>query len=197
MIYLIVEGPNDKALMELVLAPPSLPEHQVVSAGGESSAVSLAASIMMKRRQPVIVVLDADATDPEDVRRQEAEYNYLLQSWSNGTEFDLIFAVPDLVCALFTGPGRSASIPGVQLTPEQIDTLQQDPRSVLDAVLQKPIASPVFHSEEMRAYLASSPIVQRIEGSLNRLSSATETRRIPAAGEAEAVRDGASLQPHA
>lgn len=197
MIYLIVEGPTDKALMELALPSQSLPGHQVVSAGGKSSAISLAVSIMMKRRQPVIVVLDADTTDPKDVRRQEAEYNYLLQSWSNATDFDLIFAIPDLICALFTGPGRFASIPGVQLTPEQIDRLRQDPRSVLDAVLPKPIASPVFQSEEMRAYLASSPIVQRIEGSLNRLSSASETKQTPTDGETETVRDGASLQPHA
>nr|WP_294547815.1 hypothetical protein [uncultured Rhodopila sp.] len=197
MIYLIVEGPSDKAFMELALAPLSLPEHQVVSAGGKSSAVSLAASIMMKRRQPVIVVLDADTTDPEDVRRQEAEYNYLLQSWSNGTGFELIFTVPDLTCAMFAGPGRAASIPGIQLTSEQTDRLRQDPRSVLDAVLPKPIASPAFHSEEMRVFLASSPIVQHVESSLKRLSSATEARRTPAVSEAETVRAGAPLQPHA
>jgi len=67
-ISIIVEGEIDKLFVRTVFQAAAVKEAEAVAAGGRSSAISLARSYLSFPRQWVALLLDADTSDPVQVR---------------------------------------------------------------------------------------------------------------------------------
>jgi hypothetical protein len=97
--YVVTEGAYDAALVPRALTSAGLENVHVAAAGGRSSAVSLARSILRSRRRPVALVMDADTTDPTRVREQAQVLSDLVFSdgvsgSTKSASFRVFLAVP-------------------------------------------------------------------------------------------------------
>lgn len=94
--YLVVEGRTDAEILRRFL-PRSLQQHyKLVIGDGKSSAISDARTLLTLSREPVALVVDADTTDPDQVREEESTTRQLLQSASAGINCEVFLAVPNL-----------------------------------------------------------------------------------------------------
>jgi|GEM_PF-5172516 5S rRNA maturation endonuclease (ribonuclease M5) len=66
--YIVVEGAREAVLIRQLLRPDfdeSSQHFKIVVGGGYSSSESLTRSLLIERRKPVILIVDADSTDSE------------------------------------------------------------------------------------------------------------------------------------
>jgi hypothetical protein len=68
----IVEGELDSYFLRRVLGDEALRDTKIVVAGGAAGIPSLARSILVLRRLPLAVLIDADSTNPAAVERRRA-----------------------------------------------------------------------------------------------------------------------------
>lgn len=92
--YVVTEGASDAAMVSRALTGAGLEDVHVAAAGGRSSAISLARSILRSRRRPVALVMDADTTDPARVREQEQVLSDLVSGSTKSPSFRVFLAVP-------------------------------------------------------------------------------------------------------
>jgi hypothetical protein len=76
-------------------------EAEAVAAGGRSSAISLARSYLSFPRQWVALLLDADTSDPVQVREERDILNSSLATFGGDRRYGVFLAVPAIESALF------------------------------------------------------------------------------------------------
>jgi hypothetical protein len=138
IIAVIVEDESDKVIVEPALRSVirDLP-FEVVSAGGRSSAISLARSYFTLQDSHVALLLDADTVNPRKVREQQYVLSDLLATVASTWAFEVVLAVPEIEVCLFEDPQVLAATFGNSLTSETL----LEARFVPSVVLQRLIAS--------------------------------------------------------
>jgi Domain of unknown function (DUF4276) len=107
--HIIVEGPTDVAILKALLAPtlaaakPSVTVDFMVGRGW-SAAESLARSILAIDREPVALVIDADATSPAQVEERRAVTEGLLGLYAPRSRWVVILMVPEIEVLFFKDP---------------------------------------------------------------------------------------------
>jgi hypothetical protein len=136
--FIIVEGPADKLLVERILnastGRPSLAE--VFSAGGQSSAESLARTILVVKRLPVALVIDADTSNPGAVKEKRAFHETSLRSVAGKIPWHVTLMVPELEVVFFKDPQLAQSLLG-PLPPLLIQLGQKAPKETLESILKQ------------------------------------------------------------
>ena len=97
--YIVTEGKSDAKLLKSVLHLQGDFNVECIAAGGKSSVISMAQSLLVKRHQPVVVVMDADRVD-----EQSKIYFDLLRNFASGTAFRVMLLVPELEAVFFDDP---------------------------------------------------------------------------------------------
>jgi hypothetical protein len=136
-IVVIVEGQADKVIVETALR--SLAGKQsfsVVSAGGRSSAVSLARSYFTLPDSRVALLLDADTVDSRQVREQQQILTGSLAAVAPRWAFSVVLAVPELEACLFEAPEVLMATLGTELTSEMLVEARFTPKAVLTRLLK-------------------------------------------------------------
>lgn len=133
--YIVTEGASDAVLLRSLLEAELPDSVGIVAAGGRSSVVSFAKSILVSRREPVALVMDADTIDPAAVRGQEREVYDLLRAASYRTPFRLFLAVPELEALLFADVEALSRLVGVEVTWQEAREAEVRPGKVLDEIL--------------------------------------------------------------
>ncbi|MGO8673341.1 MAG: hypothetical protein ACLQVD_18520 [Capsulimonadaceae bacterium] len=102
-VYVVTQSETDAAVLKAALkdVPFCGNKYKVIAAGGRTTALSYARSLLMVRKTPVVLVVDADTMN--DSRSAELE-RYLNQSLSEAgppTEFKVIVVRPEIERLLF------------------------------------------------------------------------------------------------
>ena len=109
--YVVVEGKHDRLLWQVVMqtayraGPP-----QVVEGGGKYNAISLAETILFRRKLPVAFVADADTVDPGLAAQQRQEFRTLLRMAGPEELWCVELFMPEMERCFFAHPGLAATI---------------------------------------------------------------------------------------
>ena len=137
MKYIVTEGYTDAELLKAIFRAVELSDFRFSVAGGRSFVISFAKSILVSRRLPVAVVIDADTTDARHVRELERTYFDLLHSVSGGVPFKILVAAPTLDVVCFSYPDVLRRTLGVQLSESELQQAKFKPTEVLLELMKK------------------------------------------------------------
>lgn len=112
-IYVVTETEANTQLIKRVLPQDLLDGVSFVAAGGPYAVVSMARSLVVRRRTPVAVVFDVHSRAPELARERRQEAEEALSYVAGGVPTRVIVAVPTLVEEL-TGRVDMEDAPVVQ-----------------------------------------------------------------------------------
>jgi len=99
--YIVCEGHLDAQILQTVLPANLLTDVGVVAAGGVSAVESLARSLVVRRRVPVVIVVDADSVVSELVEQRRKDIEETVESVSINTPFKVVMAVPEMEIIFF------------------------------------------------------------------------------------------------
>lgn len=135
--YIVTEGQFDAEFLMMLLAS-EFPEPVLVSAaGGRSSSISFAKSILASRHEPVALFMDAETIEPAGVREQERVLYDLIHTAAQSTPFRVFLAIPELEIVFFQDPEVLAALVGGEVTAQDVQEAQYRPRSVLDRLCRR------------------------------------------------------------
>jgi hypothetical protein len=153
--YVLTEGPADVAFLQRVIKGKVEGPPEFVAAGGKSAVTSMAQSLIVSRRAPVAVVLDADTLDPELVLEQERIYSDRLGAYSQGVPFRFFFAVPEIDNLLFESPVLLGNELGIQVSRQDASESIVHPRQVLERLIKR---SPFKSRQELFINLTENSV---------------------------------------
>ncbi|ETW98069.1 hypothetical protein [Candidatus Entotheonella palauensis] len=135
--YVVVEGDTDAAILSSVLADLLHSGEVEIKVGqGRSSAVSLARTMLVSRREALTaLVLDADSTNRERIGEMEAELEGSLADVSRHGRFGVFLLVPSIEACLFQDVDGLEDFFGSGFSSEEVIQSRYDPKSVIEAKL--------------------------------------------------------------
>ena len=132
--HIVVEGRFHTELLTRILEAGDVQEISMWNGGERSSAISLAGSIHGVQREPVGLVLDANAYDERMVREQEQIVDFLLRRSSAPCR--VFMGVPTVEVVLFHDLALLARLLGRPVSEEEVRYARFQPREVLDELLR-------------------------------------------------------------
>jgi len=94
--YIVIQGKSYEAAIESIL-PRNMADDVLVTEGtSQSSAISLAASILIVKQRPVALIVDAGTTDADDIQTQKYVLRDILYRASPGIPFEVFLAAPEM-----------------------------------------------------------------------------------------------------
>jgi Domain of unknown function (DUF4276) len=136
-VYIFVEGPTDAEFLRRILPPEVLKNAEIVPSGGSSGIPSLARSVLVRRKKPIAVVMDADSNDPDLVEERRGDTEELIRAANASIPVKVIAAVPEIEAWLFAAPEAIARALGVSVPDELMHLGKRDPKGVLQQLAEK------------------------------------------------------------
>lgn len=166
--YIICEGDFDTQLLKIVLPQELLQKVEVVSAGGQYAAKSLARSLIVRRQVPVALVLDADLIDPDLIQERRTSIQEILESVSINTPVKVILAVPQIESILFQDRGLLSRLIGLEINSDTVVNSRNQPKKTLEKLISQSenyqsksqLISQLAH-EDLEA-LRNAPVIQEL-----------------------------------
>ena len=135
---ILTEGVTDAAILRCLIAPPIVTDPvTIVSAGGRSSAMSLARSYLITRSDSVALVVDADTTDRGRINELKSDLDALLHMVAPSTRSRVFMAVPSIEMIFFHDPAVAVEFWGSLFDAEQRVRSEFQPKVVLENLLAK------------------------------------------------------------
>lgn len=130
--YVVVEGAFDAALVSTVIER-FLPEQEIIvtEAGGKSSVVSLARSLLLTRKCPVILAVDADTVDQQAINEHTQDLKALLGMTADPSLWKVVLFVPAIEVTILQDMQFAETLFNGKLTPVQRALIPYDPKRVL------------------------------------------------------------------
>jgi hypothetical protein len=129
--YVVTQKGLPEELVPRLLSQDSQDDVAIISAGDESDATSLARSLLVRRKVPVAMLLDAESISPHLVRQRTLELRALLTSVS-ASPAEVFLAVPELEAIFFQVPRLLERVLGLAI-PETLEILAEArPKAALD-----------------------------------------------------------------
>jgi hypothetical protein len=135
-VYILVEGPTEAAFLRRILPPEALKDAELVIAGGSSGIPSLARSVLVRRKSPIAVVIDADSVDPDVVAERQQSTEELIRAADASIPIKVVSAVPEIEAWLFATPETIERILGQNLSADWLSLGKRDPRGVLQQLAE-------------------------------------------------------------
>jgi hypothetical protein len=165
--YLVVEGLTDAKLLSSLLPPEIQEQTAVVPAGGRANLTSAARTLLVTRRKPLAVLVDADTVDASsvlDLRRETEEW---IRAVSGGVPFKVFMMVPEIEALLFRVPAAVERIAGQQLSADNMTLSRYKPHQVILQLSQNKsvIIEQIINgltAEELNVIRETSPIKELI-----------------------------------
>jgi hypothetical protein len=168
-VHVITEGRSDEVLLRSLLRPDGDDQTvSVSSAGAKSAAQSLATSILVVRRQPVVLVVDADTTKDEIVQEQRDFLAASLGQFARSHMWKVCMAVPEIEAVLFYDAAVISRLFQTELSETQQMQARFEPKQVLLNLMQerglgRSIADLWPHlTEDDVSLIRESPLIQEI-----------------------------------
>lgn len=142
--YIVTEGKSDVRLLKSVLHSQGVLNVEYIAAGGKSSVISMAQSLLVKRHQPVVVVMDADIVEKRRADEQSKIYFDLLRNFASGTAFRVMLLVPELEAVFFEDPDILRNELNLEMSLISPFEAEDRPKETLQRILRQH----GFHSRE-------------------------------------------------
>jgi hypothetical protein len=181
--YIVCEGDFDAQLLKTVLPVNLLTDVKVVDvkvvAGGRVYALkSLAMSLIVSRRAPVLIVIDADSAVPELVEHRRNDIEEIVGMVAGKIPFKVVPAVPEMENIFFQDTSLLSRLLGYVPPQNLLDRAVFQPKQVLDELIARSnqiqdISQLLDRlTDEDIEILRSSSVIQEI---MNFLQSVRET----------------------
>lgn len=119
-LHVVVEGKSDAAILRRLLPNRVAAKCEFVIAGGKSSAISDARSLLVLSSEPIALVVDADTADSNAIAQQEETLRQLLRSGPRSSMAEVFLAIPSLE-AIMQDHGPVNQIPLVKRIVEFVE----------------------------------------------------------------------------
>jgi hypothetical protein len=129
--YVLVEGPPAAELLRRLLGAEATNDVQFVIAGSHPHLPSLARSLLVRRRKPVAVVMDAESVAPEVIQERRENTEELLRLAAGAVPMKVVVAVPALEASFFAAPALLERLFQKKVPPELVVLGRRDPVGVL------------------------------------------------------------------
>jgi len=133
--YVVVEGATDADILRRVLPRDLVEDVEFVVANGRSAAMSLARSILVVKRAPVALVVDADTNDEVAVKEQLDLLRYYMSYGAGAAPFEVLAAVPEIDAVLFQDRSLIERITGRKSSDLEWQMARRHPKEWLTAVM--------------------------------------------------------------
>jgi hypothetical protein len=133
--YIVCEGSDDAQMLKMIVPPHFLNEVGIAPAGGESSLRSLARSLVVRRRVPIIVIFDANSTVPELIGERVKDIKEIVECVSVDSPIEVLAFAPAMESIFFQDIMLLSKIIGFNPSPEILDLASSQPRRALDELL--------------------------------------------------------------
>lgn len=128
--YVVVEGLTDSKLIAS-LVPHDFQRQITIVPAGRGGLTSMARTLLVSRRKPVVVVADSDTTDEHSMRQLRREMEELIRAVAGGIPFKVILMVPEIESLFFRAPAAVERVAGRSLTAEQLAMANFKPSAVI------------------------------------------------------------------
>lgn len=92
--YIVTDNQETSQLLHQILPQNLLVEIQIIASSTRSGALSLASSIMLEKRRPVALVLDAETTEPKQIQEKYSFISSLLLPASAEVSYKILLPSP-------------------------------------------------------------------------------------------------------
>jgi hypothetical protein len=140
--YVLTEGNSDTELLKKLLRPDLLQGVELVNGRGVSSAVSLARSLLVTRRKPVALVIDADSTNRDVAQERQRSTQEVVSAVAPRVPVRIVVAVPEIEGLFFHDPKVIERLLGRPLRGEELALARVHPKESLSRVM---LGSRDFH----------------------------------------------------
>lgn len=135
--YIVTEGQSDAELLKRILGSTLEELPFIVVAGGKTAVVSMAQSLLVSRRAPIAVLIDADTFDSDAALEQQRIYSDLLKPYAHRVPFTILVAVPELETVLFEVPGVVEEELGIPVSDQDRTEAKVRPKQVLTRLVRR------------------------------------------------------------
>jgi len=136
-VYILVEGRTDAEFLQRLLPHELLKDAEIVIGGGSSGIPSLARSLLVRRKKPVAVVMNADSMDSDVIDERLTSTEDLIRAADASVPVKVIVAVPEIEAWFFTAPEAIERVLGESVPNEMVALGKRDPRGVLLQLAEK------------------------------------------------------------
>ncbi len=166
--YVVVEGPTDAGLITRLLPVEIQQQAAVVLAGGRANLASVARTLLVTRRKPLAVLVDADTVDQSTAIQARRDIEGLVRAASGGIPFKVIMLVPEMEGLLFRAPEALERITGQPLSADTLALARYNPLQAImqlgpgkSAILEQVVKG--LTDEDVDAIRDAAPIKELIE----------------------------------
>jgi hypothetical protein len=135
--YIVCQGSDDAQMLKMIVPPHLLNEVGIAPAGGESSLRSLARSLVVRRRVPIVVVFDANSTVPELIWERVRDIKEIVECVSVDSPIEVLAFAPEMESIFFQDVHLLARILGFVPSQKILDLASSQPKKVLDELLSQ------------------------------------------------------------
>jgi hypothetical protein len=135
--YILCEGPCDAQLLKTVLPANLLTDMRVVAAGEVYAIKSLARSLIVRRRVPVLIVFDANSAAPEFVEYRRNDIEEVILWVAGKTPFKVVPAVPEIEIIFFQDVSLLSRLLGYIPPQDMLDRAVFQSRQVLEELIAR------------------------------------------------------------
>lgn len=135
LAYLVVEGETDEVILKRVLPEELTEDVQCFVSGDKGSASSAAASIVIAKRKPVAVVVDADTDEPQMISERDRFLRFYIGRVAAGVRFDVFIAVPQIEIVFFEDRALAERLAGRALTDPEWELARVRPHRAMERLL--------------------------------------------------------------
>jgi hypothetical protein len=94
--YIVVEGQENATALQHAFHAESGQDIEILGETYRSSAISMAGTLMSKRSRPVLLLVDAKSTKPDDIREETQTVEYLLLPAATAEPYKVISVTPSI-----------------------------------------------------------------------------------------------------
>ncbi|MEM7795327.1 MAG: hypothetical protein AAF579_12875 [Cyanobacteria bacterium P01_C01_bin.118] len=129
--YIVVEGPSDAKILRALLDETLLEDVKFINGEGKYGAETMARSLLLDRQIPVLLVIDADTSNPEAIHSYQQDLDFLTRSAAVGTPYKILQAVPTIEAVFLQDRSLFEHLIGRQFTDLEWQLGQKDPKELL------------------------------------------------------------------
>jgi len=136
-VYVVTEGKLGAEILKRLLPEDILRNTKFIAGSGIYSAQSLACSILVAKRAPVALVVDADTKDRLTIRERGDFSNELLRRASPGIPFEVLLAIPVIEIVFLQDKSLLERLTHRNFTNLEWELAQFQPKEFLSHVLKE------------------------------------------------------------
>jgi 5S rRNA maturation endonuclease (ribonuclease M5) len=160
--YIIAEGKFDAELIKQLLSDQS-PNIGVLAAPNYSSALSIAESVLLQTKRPVLLIIDSDTTDEIRIREKRTFIEQYVRI--NGMTCQVAFAVPALEVLFFADKSAFEEALGKSISDDVWTLARLSPKQGIELLVGKSreiAVGQLLENKSLRQKIAQTPLVKEI-----------------------------------